>query len=212
MVAKVKDAVAVFDPDLNVWERQPEETDKQYRAFRTYKMFPPAKRSVVAVYRELGDMSEGAEVNYGNAAFLYQWASLWNWKDRAAAFDRYQEKIIEEELISRRMQARLEAANIGREMREKAYEAVKQLQAIVFEEDVDGEVVPKSALTPSEIARLAQIGTDLERQALEIGEGSGRPSVAVQINFNEMREEARRILDQQDEVVDVTSKLLSDAE
>ena len=73
----------------------------------------------------------------------------------------------------------------------------------------------KNALSPSEIAKLADTGAKLERAALELDGGGVGSGVHVGVTvglFNQTvtedtREQAREVLKGQDEVIEVTAKL-----
>lgn len=196
-------------PDREVWERQPGESGLEYEAFSIYRDLSPEKRSVRAAYREMNNMDPDEPITPGYEANWYKWSNWWSWRDRVNAYDRWVNKRIEEGLIQRRIQARAETAELGRVLKMQAYEAAKAMQAVIYTENEKGERIPKSALSPNEIARLAQIGADLESTALGGSEGEG-PAVAVQVNIQNLRERAKSILQEQEDVVSITQELMDD--
>jgi hypothetical protein len=196
-------------PDRNPWERQPDESGLEWKAFCLYRDLSPEKRTIRAAYREMNGMDPDEPIKRGYEQNWYEWAKWWNWRERVNAYDRWVNKRIEEGLIQRQIQARAETAELGRVMKLKAYEAAQALNSVIYTTDEEGNKIPKSTLSPNEIARLAQIGSDLESTALGSKKDRG-PGVAVQVNIQNLRERAKAILDEQENVVDVTRELLEE--
>lgn len=199
-----------FAPGIEPWEKQPEESGLEFKAFEHYLHLPPEKRTVRDAYRKFNGMEPDEHITRGAEANWYRWSNWWRWRERVNAYDRWVNKQIEERLIMRRAQARAETAELGRVMKLKALEAVQAMNAVIYVENDKGEVVPKSSLSPNEIARLAQIGADLERDALGDYESSSGPEVAVQVNIQNLQARAREILQQREDVEIITQELLED--
>jgi hypothetical protein len=106
-----------------------------------------------------------------------------------------------------------------------AQEAINGLQQALYEDvevedPVTGEIYIerrlRRVLKPSEIAQLADTGVKLERLALELGVGSGESDMGVTLNLgikidqgaSTLREEARRILSEQEAVAKSTAQVL----
>jgi hypothetical protein len=194
--------------DREVWERQPDETDAAWAVFRAYRDLPPERRSQDAALELSGiNISRGPIMNFSR---------VFRWVDRAAAYDHHIDKHLQQQLAARRIRARVEAANVGQVLRERAAEALNELKTIVTEEVMgdDGELrtIVRSALSPNEIARLAEIGVKLERQALGLDQEGGGVQVGVQVNVQrndgDLFARAQEIISSQQEVVDVTAQML----
>lgn len=76
------------------WERQPGETTKAWEAFKTFRDMPPADRSVLGAYKLSAESAEKARKGPITAAphGWKDWAIENDWKQRAAAYDRDQER------------------------------------------------------------------------------------------------------------------------
>lgn len=155
-----------FAEDRELWERQPDEGDKHWEMFTLYRDQPQWSRTKKEVGRLLG-LSPGN----GTPPVLMQPATFNRWDERVTAYDIHCDARMREELFQRKLRARINTAKIGRRMREKASEALNALNAIVYvhvKDAVTGKTTKerRSALKPSDIARLAEIGVKLERMAL----------------------------------------------
>jgi hypothetical protein len=199
-----------FDPTIRIWDKQPWETDKAFAAFSVYKDLDPHERSLIKVFEILHPNYEG-KIWSSNRPYLSKLNNENRWRERVNAFDSYVNQRIEEELISRRMRARLSNANIGRVMKEKAALALALIEPVIKVVADDGEETLLPALSISEIERLAKLGSALEQIALNDPDLKKGPDVAIQINFAELRAKAQQILDGQVEAEDITRQLL-DAE
>jgi hypothetical protein len=200
--------------DRQPWERQPDETDREWDLFRAWRDLDPHERTYDNAWRVLlnipmdeplpDDLPEDTR-----RCSCVQIAKTNRWRDRVNQYDNHVDAKIREQLQARRIRARLETADLGRAMREKAHEATVALKAIVMVEE-DGKMVPRSSLSPNAIAKLAKVGRELEDVALEGGVQGAGPMVGIQINIgdHELRQEAKEIIDAQEQVVDVTSQLI----
>lgn len=179
----------VFAPDLHPWERQYGETDAAWDAFLTFREMGPKRSLRKAYLANTGNDPE--KVPCAPRTTWGMWSTQWRWSDRVEEYDRYQDTIFRKQLEARRLEARVETADLGQHMRTKALEALSVMRTIINQQvrQKDGTVitVQKCALTPTEIARLAEIGVKLERLAL--GEETTRPGslvgVAVQVNIGD---------------------------
>lgn len=180
-----------FADDRELWDRQPGESDRHWEAFRLYRDAPSHERRFVVVARKMRGLEPD---EYTTAGWIGQWAKRNRWEERIFAFDNYINQKETEALIQARIQARVDASHVANALKEKALEAVSVLKAIVTEHKKrpDGtiETVTRSALTATEIARLAELGIKLERQALDMDNANpdgttkeGGPSTSVTVNL-----------------------------
>lgn len=130
------------------WERQEEETMKQYEAFCVYRDMkdptdPTSRRSIRQVSDELGK-SEG---------LLERWSSKNNWGKRAEAWDEEQEKRIREIQNKEQLEAikkmRKRHAALGSSMLIKAARALS--------------VIPDDEINATALSRMVEVGSKLER-------------------------------------------------
>jgi hypothetical protein len=107
------------------------------------------------------------------------------WVARARAYDEWRDQDQLERLQSTRVRFLVETANIGRQLRTKAAEALAHLRAVAYEQVLgpDGEptTVATSVLSPAAITQLIRAGSELEREALGLGGGKGQGGVSIQI-------------------------------
>jgi hypothetical protein len=159
------------------WDQREGELTEHYKMFRAYLDQEREDRSLSQaeiLWRDRG--GEGRSQNF------YRTAQENDWKRRALAYDRFLDAKVMERLANRRLAALSEMAHFGRAMRDKAQAALDALDSIVTTEVTDPETgqkrkVQKSALNASEIARLAQMGTEIEQLAL--GAPTARTSVVA---------------------------------
>lgn len=122
------------------WERQPDETSRQYEAFCLYRDMGP-ERSILKVARE---WSSG-----GHTSKLKEWSSKHHWVDRASAYDEHIDEIRrgrnEEAIIE--MSAR--HADYSIQLQEKAMEALK--------------LINPDELKPNELIKWLDIAVKIER-------------------------------------------------
>ena len=146
------------------WERLETETGPQWAAFQVYRDLEPAERSLIAAYRK-----EKGESKIRVDGYWQRWYAKNRWKVRAAAYDRYVDEKVRAELEARRLQSRIDTADLGRMMRQKAHNALRMLVGVeqtVVDEDGQRVRIIAVNLKPFEIERLAKTGTELERLAL----------------------------------------------
>jgi hypothetical protein len=77
-------------PEQYAWQQQPDESIKAFQAFVTYRNMDPNERSLQRVVSELNK----------SKTLLGRWSSKFDWVERAALWDDYQEL--------RRLEARIE--------------------------------------------------------------------------------------------------------
>jgi hypothetical protein len=129
---------------LEPWERQPAESDPAWAAFLVYRDLPPSERSISRVVSDTGKAR----------SLIAGWCSKWNWKDRAAQYDRHKDRqtsLREIEALARMKENHVILAN----------NALAHLARWI--RDVLPGLVP--TLSPREFVLLAQFFTELERKA-----------------------------------------------
>lgn len=137
------------------WTRRPNEPPRAHAAFIAYRDLPTDKRSLKAAAETSG---KGAV----NLRLLEKWSVLHDWVKRAAAWDAHLDgkKQRAHETAAQAIGRR--QARLGKAMQAKAE---KRLGSI-----------PEAELTGSDVARLAKVGSDLER----IGAGLPTGRLAVE--------------------------------
>jgi hypothetical protein len=129
---------------LERWERQPGESDPAWAAFVVYRDLPPSERSISRVVSDTGK----------SRSLIAGWSSRWDWKDRAAQYDRHMD----------RQATRREIEAIAK-MKENHLILATNAQAHLARwiKDVLPGLVP--TLTPREFVMLMEFATGLERKA-----------------------------------------------
>jgi hypothetical protein len=103
--------------DLNPWDRQERESPKAWDAFKTYRDLGPRERSTARVAEELGK----------SETICNRWSSMWNWVERAAAFDAFADADWQRELLSTQGDAVRELLESARLLRTKAHDYLLKL-------------------------------------------------------------------------------------
>lgn len=143
-------------PEPQPWEQQEGETVTQYAAFKVYlgcknPLDPTDKRS----------LPKAAERLSKSVGLLKRWSAANNWSDRADEWDKH--KMREADEIAQK-----EWAEEIRRMRKRQAEAGKfaQIKAIKALNRT-----PDDEIKPSDVARLLEVGSKLERTARgDVGE------------------------------------------
>lgn len=198
-------------PDRDPWEQQPQESTHAYTLFKYYRDAEPNDRSLAAV----GEKHFGTRSTV-TAFPINTWASYWRWRERALAYDRYVEGKMREALENMRVRSCVETATLGRELRLKAAEALEGLKSVIYEvhrlPDGTTKRVLRSALSPTAIAKLAEVGTKLERTALFGDTQRQFQPLGVNVNVivgdGDLRQRAQQILNVQQEVMAQTTQVI----
>ena len=88
------------------WERQPGETAKAFKAFCAYRDLEPARRSVLAAYRQ----AKGKPTARQAAGIWNKWCAEHRWVERAHAYDLHREAL---ERAAREDMWRVRAAQVA---------------------------------------------------------------------------------------------------
>lgn len=174
-----------FNNDRELWERQTTESDKHWEMFTLYRDQDQWSRTK----RKVGVLLGLAPGN-GTPPVIRDPATFNRWDERVGAYDAHCDKRMREELFQRKLAARIKTAEVGRRMREKALAALDVLNAVVYvniKDPLTGEVTreQRSAIKPSDITRLADVGVKLERLALGEDDSIASP-YGSQINLTQI--------------------------
>jgi hypothetical protein len=151
-----------------IYLKQPFETDLEYSRFRTYLELPPDRRT----------MTRTAEILETTRNTVANWAAELRWIERAQAFQDEADRHAALRLQQRAIRARVEQADLGQAMRQKAAEAVDMLG---------------DELKPQDIVALATAGTKIERDALQLVNKT-EAEVTVNVQATELDDDARAAL------------------
>lgn len=152
-----------------VFDRQPWETDAEHAAFLIWLGLSPTERTLKRVADRLGrDRSSVARMS-----------STCRWTERTAAYQADEDRRMMIGLQARSMAARVEQADLGRRMREKADEALELLEA----DEMDAK----------DVTALASAGTKIERDALGLA-AKVETEMTVHVTASELDDDARAAL------------------
>lgn len=207
----------ILELDREPWRRQPAEPHEAFLAFQVWRELDYVDRTPEKVIEVL-DIDPDDEIFTPQR--IANWQSYYRWDERAAAYVDQQDAKIEQSLLGRKLQARYAIANLGKELREKAAAALKELKPVVQvrvknPETGEYELELRANLTPNEIIKLARVGVELEQEAL----GERQPGGGVQQFFQQnlaialedpqrLRALAQEILDAQTKAAAVTEKIM----
>jgi hypothetical protein len=88
--------------DGKLWERLENETEKQFLAFKQYRDLSPIDRSTLEAYRR----HTGRTEVFVASSWFYELSTKNRWKERAAAFDQYLDRLQWEAETDERLKAR----------------------------------------------------------------------------------------------------------
>lgn len=127
---------------LEIFERQPEETDTEWRIWDTYRNMYPAK---LPTYKELSELVGCSQ------STVVKVAQRWSFKVRLANWARYADSSIQETRIKAIQEMNQKHLTMAKNITEKLEVAIDKLQP--------------EYLKPGEIVNLFKIATELERKA-----------------------------------------------
>jgi hypothetical protein len=131
-----------FDLGDQPWDRRPNEPSKSYAAFRLYRDTTPFQRRIEDVANQVDRSSSQ----------LRHLAQVWEWRERAAAWDEACHRVEDRE--------RLDALRSMHSVHRRAGRAavMRALQELTL--------IEQGTMPPSVIARLLELGAKLERSTL----------------------------------------------
>ena len=155
------------------WERQENETPKQFEAF--------------VVYRDMGEdrsLQKVANQLAKSRQLLTRWSSANNWVERCRAWDNEQDRLLRLEQIKDIKKMRKRHADTGTLMVAVAQKALQKM--------IDPKTKElKEDITANEISRLVEVGSKLERlsrgdtsEVIEERQGEAVDAVQIYIPSN----------------------------
>ena len=123
---------------IKLWERQEGESAKAFEAFSTYRDMG-AERSLAKVGQALGKTK----------AMMEKWSTTNNWVERAEAWDREQDRILQKQQIEDIKKMRKRHANVAVAMIAKAAKALQK--------------IPEEEIKAADISRMVDVASKLER-------------------------------------------------
>ena len=128
------------EKEIMPWERQEDETPKQFEAFKVYRNMGE-ERSLSKVSKQLSK----------STALMARWSRSNNWVDRCVAWDNEQDRLLAIEQRKEIKKMRKRHADVASAMIATAVKGLKQIQEHM--EDVK----------PQDVARLVDVASKLER-------------------------------------------------
>jgi hypothetical protein len=153
-------------PPINRWDRQPNETKRQFEVFRTYRDQPPLKRSLAKVAQELGFSD----------AYVERLSANNGWSSRVDAFDADRDRKSQALHWREIEDMRERQAGVAAIALEKARDALSSLDT--------------GAMRAGDIARLLEVAGRLERSARGVADGYPDEPRTV-LNADEIRRALR---------------------
>lgn len=176
--------------------RRPDDTRLSYLALLDYCLLGPSRS-----LRELHRRYRSRPLNEPLAptrklATVYIWSNVHDWFPRSAAYDAEQRRRDSLALDDARREAAMATIRLGKDLRDKAQEAILLLSAVqreeIIEDSLDGLVVVRTLRTdisPRDIAYLAKVGVELTRLAL----GESTSNVDMRVVHEVVERVARRL-------------------
>jgi hypothetical protein len=153
------------DEPLDPWERQTAwgETAKAHHAFTLYRDLGPT-RTMVGAYRRARGLAEDHPLG-SLPGYWREWRRTWRWDERAAAFDREQDRLATLQLRTELVAMRKRQAQAGMLLQARSVGALAKVLPTQDElNEMDAQAVLARAST-SELARVFREGTHAERLA-----------------------------------------------
>lgn len=150
--------------EVRAWERQDNEPDEAWSAFRNFRDMLPPRRIRSAAPKD--------------SSILQRWASEWRWRERALAYDRH----IDAQVVEER-------ASVLKQNEE--HRVAKQLSILLDAEDLAGSELRKllaaasqgegvGLLKPSDVVKILE--TSIKYQRLIRGEATERVETAQDLS------------------------------
>jgi hypothetical protein len=170
--------------EREVWEQQDNEPPTAFEDFLIFLKMERTERSIRGAYRRKNNVpdEQAGTINYPGMWFTR--AQQFQWVERAKAYDRMLDRKSLARLEHRRLKSLEEIADMGETLRRKAVQAARMLTAVqqTVGHDAQGReiVLLEVKMTPGEIARMAQVGAELEQ--LAVGNPTSRVSMGEDKN------------------------------
>lgn len=184
---EIIEAYNVLNDDRLIWERQSWETDAEFEMFQIYRDLPAPRRSMAEVSR----VYTGAKTDV-SPSWVRRVGAKNRWAERVESYTMHIDDQLRDALESERVRTRIAYLDIGREIREKAAEAVHALETIMY----DDEGKKRSSLTPKQLIDLLRASMEFERFALLMDTPSSSVSVQIMnISDSQLLADAREVLE-----------------
>lgn len=124
--------------EVKPWERQDNETPKQFEAFK--------------IYRDMGEersLTKVAQQLKKSTTLMGRWSGINNWVERCAAWDAEQDRLLRQQQLKDIKNMRKRHADIATAMIMKAAKALKK--------------IPDDEIKPQDVARFVDVASKLER-------------------------------------------------
>jgi hypothetical protein len=166
LVREPSDGMQNLQAEEKPWDRRPGESAKAYRAFTLYRD-KQADRTFESV----------ASVLQCSGTNIRRWAKRWDWTHRVRAYDIHVDRIELDALSRDRLAMKKRMARQGVEMQTAAADGLSELLRLIKRKK------RPLRLSASDIAKLAEVGSKLERYARgEDDESYGTFEIRVHID------------------------------
>ena len=142
------------------WERQPEETNKAWNAFRIYRDMEPAERSTQEVANKL---------LLNSTRHIREWCTEHNWVSRAGQYDAHMDELKRNRRERERLAASERRIQLAKNMQLVGGAKIQEIGKKIQDAIKKGEALP--AISLKDAAALIDAGVKLER--LEAGLTTG---------------------------------------
>lgn len=155
----------LLDPNSQeTWLRLRNETGPAFQAFAIYRDMKPEERSLAKVRVVLGK----------SRTLVERWSTIWNWVERVEAWDRYQDKIIQQELAKANAKAIVD-------MKKRHIQA-----SIVMQQKVAAGLsnLDVKKMKPHELSRMERDAVMIERISRDVATEISEDKVSGEIDMN----------------------------
>jgi len=164
--------MAIEQEHIRPWERQQNESEEAFAAFDIYAKLGE-KRSIAKTADVVPNRDGGLGKNH---TLLEKWSAKYQWVTRAAAWDRYEARSLNEKLVMGRA-----------EMRSRIITQAKNLQAHTAKRILEMTPSEIAQLPPRVAAQITKLAVDMEMKAREIsaaelesGKGDFAPTFVIE--------------------------------
>jgi len=151
--------------DGKLWERFDGESEKQFAAFRSYRDLSPIDRSILEAYRRHTGKLEALIAS----SWFYELSTRNRWKERAAAFDNYLDRIAWEAESDERIKARKLRRAVLITAQKRLGEAISKYD---FENSTTGEIARLLDVTSRNLREEYADTPELKQQVTLINGGT----------------------------------------
>ncbi len=162
LIKKPRNGTQNSQAEEKLWDRRPGESAKAYRAFTLYR-----DKQADRTFESVAGLLQCSGTN------IRRWAKRWDWTSRVRAYDIHLDRIELDALSRERLAMKKRMARQGIDMQLAAADGLSELMR---------KTGPRG-LSASDIAKLAEVGSKLERYARgEDDESYGTFEIRVHID------------------------------